>query len=68
MKNLPNLWIGSLTTFDQVVHEIENCLSILKDNATEADFLDPKMKKNYSDDVMYMKQFFERAEYLARNP
>jgi hypothetical protein len=68
MKNLPNIWIGSLTTFDQVVEQIEICLTVLKDNAQEADFLDPKMKKKYSDDVMYMKQFFERAESLARNP
>jgi hypothetical protein len=66
MKNLPNIWLDSLTTFDSVLSEIENCLTILKENALEADFLNLEEKRTYSSNVLFMKQFFERAEFLAR--
>jgi len=66
MKTLPNIWIDSLTKFDDVVTQIEISLAILKENAQEADFLDANVKRKYSNDVLYMKQFFERAEFLAR--
>ena len=66
MKTLPNIWIDSLTKFDDVVTQIEISLAILKENAQEADFLDANVKRRYSNDVLYMKQFFERAEFLAR--
>lgn len=66
MKPLPNIWIDSLTTFDAVLEQIELSLVILKENASDANFLDSDTKKHYSNDVMYMKQFFERAEFLAR--
>jgi hypothetical protein len=66
MKNLPNIWIGSLESFDEVIEQIELCLQILKENAAEANFLDQPTKVKYSNDVMYMKQFFERAETLLR--
>lgn len=66
MKTLPNIWIDSLTNFDDVVTQIELSLAILKENAQEADFLDANVKRRYSNDVLYMKQFFERAEFLAR--
>ena len=66
MKRLPNIWLDSLTTFESVVTQIEGCLTILKENATDADFLDKDVKRQYSNDVLYMKQFFERAESLAR--
>ena len=66
MKNLKNVWLDSLVTFDQVLEKIEENLSILKDNAQEANFLDAETKRQYSNDVMFMKQFFERAEFLSR--
>lgn len=66
MKQLQNVWLDSLTTFDAVLASIELNLSILKDNAHTADFLDKTVKNQYSNDVMFMKQFFERAEFIAR--
>jgi len=66
MKDLKNVWLDSLVTFDEVLEKIEENLSILKDNAQEANFLDAKMKRRYSNDIMFMKQFFERAEFLSR--
>jgi hypothetical protein len=66
MKTMPNIWIDSLTTFDDTLNQIELCLSILKDNAYEADFLDTKTKTLYSNDVAFMKQFFEKAEFIVR--
>lgn len=66
MKNMPNIWLDTLITFDQTVEKIEECLAVLKENAQEANFLDANVKRTYSNDVLYMKQFFERAEFLAR--
>ena len=66
MKPMPNIWIDSLKTFDDVVDQIELCLSTLKDNAYEADFLNAATKTHYSNDVAYMKQFFEKAEFIVR--
>ena len=66
MNRLPNIWLGSLTTFESVVKQIDQCLLILKENAQNADFTDSATKKLYGEDVVYMKQFFERAEMLAR--
>jgi len=66
MRNLPNIWIDSLVKYEDVLDHIEMNLSILKENAQEVDFLDKAVKKQYSDNVMFMKQFFERAEFLAR--
>lgn len=66
MQNLPSIWIDTLTSYDAVVEQIRGCLVILKENAEEANFMDPAVKSRYSQDVMYMKQFFERAEMLAR--
>ena len=66
MRNLPNIWIDSLVTYDEVLDHLELNLSILKENAQEVNFSDKKAKKQYSDNVMFMKQFFERAEFLAR--
>lgn len=67
IRNLPNIWIDSLTKYDDVLDHIELNLSILKENAREVDFSDSAAKKQYSDNVIFMKQFFERAEFLARN-
>ena len=66
MKRLPNIWLDSLTTFDAVVNQIDQCLLVLKENAQDADFLEVGIKRQYGNDVLYMKQFFERAESLAR--
>jgi len=66
MKDLPSIWIYNLKNFDDIVVEIRNCLSILKDNALTSDFSDVDVKEQYCRDIMYMKQFFERAELLAR--
>ena len=66
MKQMPNVWLDTLVTFDQTLSKIEECLAILKENAQEANFLDANVKREYSNHVLYMKQFFERAEFLAR--
>ena len=66
MKELQNVWLDSLTTFDDVLVKIKENLSILKENAADADFFDVGTKRQYSNDVIFMKQFFERAEFLAR--
>lgn len=66
MQRLPNIWLDTLNSYDAVVEQIRGCLVILKENAEIADFMDPTIKNRYSQDVMYMKQFFERAELLAR--
>ena len=67
MQTLPNIWLDSLVTFDSAVANIESLLAILKTNAVEADFTDVATKDRYVLDVQYMKQFFERAEKLARD-
>jgi hypothetical protein len=66
MKNLPSVWLYNLKNFDDIVVEIKNCLSILKQNALECDFTDVEVKDQYCRDILYMKQFFERAEFIAR--
>ena len=64
---MPNVWLDSLLTFDTTLTQIENCLNVLKENAEDANFLDINTKKQYSNDVVFMKQFFERAESLVRD-
>ncbi len=66
MKQMPNVWLDTLVTFDQTLTKIEECLTVLKENSQGANFLDINVKRQYSNDVLYMKQFFERAEFLAR--
>jgi hypothetical protein len=66
MQNLKNVWLDSLTSFDDVLVEIKINLGILKENANQADFMDLPTKKQYIDDISFMKQFFERAESLTR--
>jgi hypothetical protein len=66
MQNLKNVWLDSLTSFDDVLVEIKINLGILKENANHADFMDLPTKKQYIDDISFMKQFFERAESLTR--
>lgn len=66
MQNLKNVWLDSLTSFDDVLEEIKINLGILKENARAANFSDKPIKKKYIDDVAFMKQFFERAEFLTR--
>ena len=66
MQNLKNVWLDSLTSFDDVLVEIKANLRILKDNAHVADFSDLPVKQQYINDIAFMKQFFERAESLTR--
>jgi hypothetical protein len=66
MKQMPNVWLDLLTTFDDALLHIEKCLETLKDNAAEADFYQPAVKDQFAKDVVFMKQFFEKAETLAR--
>lgn len=66
MKPLTNVWLDTLVEFDDVLDYISLNLNILKENAETADFINPVIRKKYSADVDFMKQFFERAEYLAR--
>jgi hypothetical protein len=66
MKQMPNFWIGSLNTFDDTIKQIDVCLDILKDNAKVSDFSDIGVKNQYTNDVAFMKQFFDHAEFLVR--
>jgi len=66
MKQMPNVWLNSLTNFDDVLTKIEICLDVLKKNAQETDFTDSSNIKAYSNDVVFMKQFFEKAESITR--
>lgn len=66
MKSLPSVWLYNLKNFDDIIVEIKNCLVILKENALTSDFSDSDVKDQYCKDIMYMKQFFEHAEFLAR--
>lgn len=67
MKEMPVVWLDSLLSFDDSLKQVEKCLVILKDNASKVDFTDKDKKVQYSNDVMYMKQIFERAETLLRD-
>ena len=64
---MPNIWLDTLLTFDDTLTQIEVCLDILKENADIADFTDTNIINQYSSNVIFMKQFFERAEFLARD-
>lgn len=66
MKQMPNIWLDSILTFDDTIIKLEECLSVLLENAETADFVNPNIRKQYSNDVIYMKQFFEKAESIAR--
>ena len=63
---MPNIWLGSLTTVDDTLLHIEICLNILKENALIADFSNDDIKIQYTNDINFMKQFFERADVLIR--
>ena len=67
MKQMPNVWLNSLTNFDDFLTKIEICLDVLKENAQETDFTDSSNIKAYSNDVVFMKQFFEKAESITRS-
>jgi len=66
MIEMPNVWLDTLTNFDDVLSHIEKCLNTLKENALEADFHSTPVKNQFKSDVIFMKQFFEKAESLAR--
>jgi hypothetical protein len=66
MKPMPSIWLDTLTSFDDALYQIEACLAMLKENAESADFLAVDIKNRYRNDVMYMKQLFEKAETVAR--
>lgn len=67
MKPMKNLWFDTITNFDSALIEVEECLSILKENAKTVDFTDVDIKKQFGNDIMYMKQLFEKGEVLARS-
>jgi hypothetical protein len=67
MKPMPNIWLDTITSFDQAIFQIESCINLLKDNADAANFFEPNTKEQYKRDLMYMKQLFEKAETLSRN-
>lgn len=66
MKQMPNVWLDTLTSFDDTLAHIEQCLDVLKGNAIDADFHSTDVKTRFKNDVVFMKQFFEKAESLAR--
>ena len=66
MKNLPYIWLESLSTFDIALEQVELCLTVMKENAETANFYNPADKKQFQDNLAYMKQIFETAELLAR--
>lgn len=66
MKPMKNIWLDTIINFDAALNEVEDCLNILKENAKIADFNDQSIKKQFSNDIMYMKQLFEKGEVVAR--
>lgn len=66
MKKMINVWLDQLTEFNHVAKYIDMNLDVLKDNARTANFNDKQVRRQYQADVLFLKQFFERAEYLAR--
>lgn len=66
MKQMPNVWLDTLTNFDDALAHIEGCLNTLKENAIEADFYKKPVREQFKNDVIFMKQFFEKAESLSR--
>jgi len=66
MDNMPNIDLYSINDFETSMVKLSKCLKVLKKNALEADFSDGEIKNQYCKDVMYMKQFFERAELILR--
>lgn len=67
MKPMKNLWLDTIIDFNSALSEVSECLCILKENANTVDFGNAILKKRFADDVMYMKQLFEKGEVLARN-
>lgn len=67
MLPMKNLWFDTITNFDSALLEVEECLSILKENARSVDFNDLAVKQQFSKDIMYTKQLFEKGEVLARS-
>jgi len=67
MKPMPNIWLDTITSFDQAILQIESCIILLKDNAETSNFFDQETKDQYKKDLTYMKQLFEKAETLSRN-
>ena len=63
---MKNIWLDTIINFDAALNEVEDCLNILKENAKIADFNDQSIKKQFSNDIMYMKQLFEKGEVVAR--
>lgn len=66
MKQMPNVWLDTLINFDDIVTHIEGCLDTLKANAVNADFYQKPVREQFKNDVIFMKQFFEKAELLSR--
>lgn len=54
-----------ITSFDEVVAEIERSLYNLRLLALETDFDTPGQRQNYSDNIDYLKRFYERAERMV---
>ncbi|NBP02464.1 MAG: hypothetical protein EBU90_20570 [Proteobacteria bacterium] len=67
MKPMPNIWLDTITSFDQAISQIESCIILLKDNAETSNFFEQETKEQYKRDLTYMKQLFEKAETLSRN-
>jgi hypothetical protein len=66
LKKMVNVWLDQLTEFDHVGVYIRKNLDVLKSNAQVADFTDTATKTQYMNDILFLQQFFERAEILAR--
>ena len=66
MKQMPNVWLDTLTNFDDSVTHIEGCLDTLKENAINSDLNQKPIREQFKNDVIFMKQFFEKAELLSR--
>jgi hypothetical protein len=54
----------SLTTFDEVIAEIKQSLSNLRTLAARTNFSNKEERQNYLNNVIYLKQFYERAERI----
>ena len=62
--NLPSFDIGSITTPAQGLEIIRQNLAHLKGIALRTDFSIPAQKESFAKNLAFMKQYYERVDYL----
>jgi hypothetical protein len=64
MINLPSYDIGSISSPEQGLEMIRNNLIALKQIALETDFAQKESKENFYRNLSFIKQYYERVDYL----